>query len=52
MDKLFRWTIYLMVFFITAILIYIYSLWSYEPQEKKELAVYSRTYINMVLKNI
>ena len=41
MEKLFKWTIYLMVFFIIAILIYMYMWWNFEPQEIKELAVYT-----------
>ena len=38
MDKLFRWTIYLMIIFVVAVIIYIYSWLSFEPQEKTEIA--------------
>ena len=40
MEKLFKWTIYLMVFFIIALLIYMHMWWSFEPQGIKELAIY------------
>ncbi len=41
MDKLFRWTIYLMIFFAIAVSIYVYFWWSFEPK-KIELAYYYR----------
>ena len=37
MDKLFRWTIYLMIIFVIAVAIYIYSWLSFKPVEKKRL---------------
>ena len=39
MDKLFRWTIYLMIFFVIAVAIYIYSWISFKPVEKKEVVI-------------
>jgi len=42
MDKLFRWTIYLMIVFVVAVAIYIYSWLSFKPQKKTEIAgIYS-----------
>ena len=41
MEKLFKWTIYLMVFFIIAVLIYMHMWWSFEPQDIKELPVHT-----------
>ena len=38
MDKLFRWTIYLMIIFVIAVIIYIYSWLSFKPQKKTEIA--------------
>ena len=38
MDKLFRWTIYLMIIFVVAVIIYIYSWLSFKPQKKTEIA--------------
>ena len=38
MDKLFRWTIYLMIIFVIAVAIYIYSWLSFKPQKKTEIA--------------
>ena len=39
MDKLFRWTIYLMIIFVIAVAIYIYSWFSFKPVEKKEFVM-------------
>ena len=43
MDKLFRWTIYLIIGFVIAVAIYIYSWLSFKPAEKKEIAMVYRT---------
>ena len=43
MDKLFRWTIYLIIVFVIAVAIYIYSWLSFKPAEKKEIAIIYRT---------
>ena len=43
MDKLFRWTIYLMIIFVIAVAIYIYSWLSFKPVEKKEVVMEFRT---------
>ena len=43
MDKLFRWTIYLMILFVIAVAIYIYSWFSFKPVEKKEVVMEFRT---------
>ena len=42
MDKLFRWTIYLMIIFVIAVAIYIYMV-NFKPVEKKEVMVEFRT---------
>ena len=39
MDKLFRWTIYLMILFVIAVAVYIYSWFSFKPVEKKEFVM-------------
>tara|TARA_Y100000814_G_C12138160_1_gene336529 strand:- start:399 stop:563 length:165 start_codon:yes stop_codon:yes gene_type:complete len=47
MDKLFRWTIYLMIIFVIAVAIYIYSWLSFKPQKKTEIAgTYSMIVLN------
>tara|TARA_S200000501_G_scaffold93489_1_gene86842 strand:+ start:45025 stop:45186 length:162 start_codon:yes stop_codon:yes gene_type:complete len=38
MDRLFRWTIYLIILFLFAVGFYLYSWWSFEPASKKDLA--------------
>ena len=43
MDKLFRWTIYLMIIFVIAVAIYVYSWLSFKPVEKKEVVMEFRT---------
>ena len=43
MDKLFRWTVYLMIFFVIVVAIYIYSWLSFKPVEKKEFVMEFRT---------
>ena len=43
MDKLFRWTIYLMIVFVIAVAVYIYSWLSFKPVDKKEVVVDFRT---------
>ena len=45
MDKLFRWTIYLMILFIMAIVLYLYSWWSFTPQKRKDLVANYENYI-------
>ena len=49
MDKLFRWTIYLMALFIIAIIIYLYSWWSFEPQKEKDLVINHTNYCKDIL---
>ena len=43
MDKLFRWTIYLMIVFVIAVAVYIYSWLSFRPTEKKEIVMENTT---------
>tara|TARA_X000000368_G_C22607482_1_gene526474 strand:- start:62 stop:211 length:150 start_codon:yes stop_codon:yes gene_type:complete len=44
MEKLLRWTVYLMIFFIISVLLYFYSWWSFEPKKKDEFVFYDQNY--------
>ena len=44
MDKLFRITIYLLIFFVISVAIYFYSWWSFKPEEKQELQDHNQIY--------
>ena len=52
MDKLFRWTIYLMIVFVIAVAIYIYSWLSFQPVEKKEVVMeFRKIYVSKIPSN-
>ena len=38
MQKLFRWTIYLLIFFVISVIYYFYTWWSFQPAKKIDIA--------------
>ncbi len=39
MQKLFRWTIYLLIFFVISVIYYFYTWWSFQPAKKIDIAI-------------
>jgi len=38
MQNLFRWTIYLLIFFVISVIYYLYTWWSFQPEKKIDIA--------------
>ena len=38
MQNLFRWTIYLLIFFVISVIYYLYTWWSFQPAKKIDIA--------------
>ena len=46
MKKLFKWTIYLMIFFLVSLIVYFYMWWSFKPPEEKQFAKSSQNHFS------